>query len=123
MHFPGLTTGSEGQAVRVVPCVLIVLCVCLGEGGCSHTKDRRTAAGDRAFTGSPTAAVPKPPEPADPLSGGSTPELGALLAGQVIDPFSGRGVEANIRWVSLDNPKEGEEAIAVAANPQGYFVI
>jgi thiol-disulfide isomerase/thioredoxin len=114
-------TRSEGQAVRIVPCVIVVALVSLNLTGCS-VFNKRPANGDRAAA--PNDALPfKPPEP-QPVSGRgpSDAELGGLLAGRVIDRANNRPAEAFIRWVCLED-KEEETPVDVAVSAEGYFTI
>src|SRR5262245_36003441 len=121
------TSGSEGQAVRVVPCVIVTACFGLLLAGCSSTNRRSGGGGssDTPFMGARSQGNGRASEPTDPIlqSGGTAPNLDGVLAGQVIDLTTGRATSASIRWVCLDDGKGAEANIDVATDERGYFVI
>jgi thiol-disulfide isomerase/thioredoxin len=113
---------SEAQAVRIVPCFLVLAVVLAGTSGCQLFGKK---GGDVALNGAPPAGdKTKISAPTDPLtaSGPARPDLDTLITGQVIDVV-GRPADARIRWVSLDETKEVEAPIEVTVNEQGYFTI
>jgi len=107
--------------VRIVPCLMVMVSLCLGLTGCSLF-NKRPASGDRAAANSNDLPF-KPPEPT-PVSGrGPTDaELGGMLAGRVMDSYNNRPDNAYVRWVCLED-KEQETPVDVAVNPDGYFTI
>ncbi len=110
--------------MRVVPCMIVAASVCLTLAGCSHT-NRRPAGGEAPFTGANPQAATRAADPPDPLfkSAAAAPTLDGLLAGRVLDRVNGQPLDANIRWVCVDDPKEKEEPIDVATDRKGYFII
>jgi thiol-disulfide isomerase/thioredoxin len=107
--------------VRVVPCVLLAACLCLGPGGCASFGKRSTS-GDSGSAAGKTGPV-RAAAPADPLvSHATTAELSGLLAGRVIDMTTGRPVEAYIRWECLDDKQEKAAPLDMSARG-GYFTI
>src|SRR5262249_27704788 len=65
------TSGSEGLAVRVVPCMIVAAALCLSGSACSHT-NKRPAGGETPFTGA-GPATGKAPTPTDPLNTSTGP--------------------------------------------------
>src|SRR5262249_18462867 len=117
----GTNRESEGQAMRVVAC-LGLLVLCLGPVGCSLFK-KQTAA---APTPRPGASGPTALAAAGPSARPSTPQtVGGLLAGQVIDSYNRRVQGSSIQIAAA---KEGEQTAGavireVATDPQGFFTI
>lgn len=112
--------------MRVVPYLLIVLTLCLTETGCAlFAKKSSEGSGGRWWEGTTTAQQKKElAPPSDPLtSPTSTPQLGGMLAGRVIDSASGTPNNAYIRWTCLEEPSSQEAPIDVAVSPEGYFTI
>jgi thiol-disulfide isomerase/thioredoxin len=113
--------------VRIVPCIIVLAFVCGGFTGCQLFNKKDSGGGGGPFLGSAGNAADKHKavESSDPLigagAGGSAGD--GLLTGQVIDARTGKPVEAQIRWVCLDDPKEEEAPIDVMVNQQGYFTI
>jgi thiol-disulfide isomerase/thioredoxin len=110
--------------VRVVPCVIVVACLCLALLGCSSANRRQQAGGGGSGTATAQGAKPnsEPPDPIITSTPNPSTELGGILAGQVVDALNGKPVEARIRWVCLDDPKEEDVPVEAAAT-KGYFTI
>jgi thiol-disulfide isomerase/thioredoxin len=119
--------------VRLVACLLVFACLCLGGTGCALF-NKKPGEGKTGNGGSKEPA--KFPSgngggrgngtSADPLHGGASPHTGdqeGLIAGTVIDKFNNRPKDAYVRWVCLDDPKKEEAPIDVAVSPEGYFTI
>jgi thiol-disulfide isomerase/thioredoxin len=115
----------EGQAVRVVPCLLLIAGLFLGGSGCSLFNKRSKD------TDQPSSKAPKGKEPARfPVSGGDPVRDGtaaadpqeAILAGTILDQYSQRPREAFIRYEDLNDNKKTEAPIEVATI-DGYFTI
>jgi thiol-disulfide isomerase/thioredoxin len=114
---------SEGQAVRVVPCTLVLACLLIGSNGC-QLFSKKSNDSDNSFVGAKNTDKPKATKPSDPLAGGAggVTDLDGILAGRVIDAI-GQPADAQIRWVCTDGSKQEEVPLDVAVNAQGYFMI
>jgi thiol-disulfide isomerase/thioredoxin len=117
--FPG-GTNSEGQAVRLVACVGL-LTICLGLAGCSLTGKKAQA---RDGQGAPAAGASRPhDQPASPAPPTPPPNLGGIIAGQVVDGFN-RSPRAKIEVITSGPGADGAPVIQVVhTNEQGYFTI
>jgi hypothetical protein len=122
---PEHTTPSEGQAVRVVPCVILLIAICLAPG-CQNTNKRPGGGGGGStpFMGS-GADDTRRPEPTDPLLRSAAPGNGdtGLLAGRVIDTLTASGVQAHIQFICLEEAKEGETPVEMKTTANGTFTI
>jgi thiol-disulfide isomerase/thioredoxin len=117
--------GTEGQTVRVLPCLLLLIGLCLSGMGCNLFSKRPASSGERspAATGGTTGTV-KPPEfDGDPVrpAGGDFP-AGSMLAGQVIDNLTGTAPAEATILVSGPGTDAGKP-LEVTTNAQGYFTI
>jgi thiol-disulfide isomerase/thioredoxin len=113
-------SGSEGQAVRVVACLMLAACVCVAPSGCASSSKRGAAASAQASLDKPAA---KQEPVGDPLiSQTSAPAYTGMLAGRVIDVTTNRPIEAYVRWECLDETKKEDAPIDVAAR-DGFFAI
>jgi thiol-disulfide isomerase/thioredoxin len=123
-YSPDGTTASEGQAVRVAPCLIVAASLGLSLVGCSSTNRRQGNGSDGVFLGAgPQPAANKKAESADPIvnTAGPQPEIEGMLAGYVLDGATGRPVSASIRCTCLDDPK-AEEA-PVSTDARGNYTI
>jgi thiol-disulfide isomerase/thioredoxin len=115
--------------VRIVPCIIVLAILCLPSTGCQlfTKKDSGSSSGGGTFLGNGNSSGEKHKtvESTDPLvtSGASATNVDGLLSGKVIDAKTGQAVEAQIRWVYLDDSKEEEAPIDILGNQQGYFTI
>src|SRR5437870_3994043 len=103
---------------------MILTCLCLGPAGCSLF-NKRSGSKDSAGA-APEAArqQQQPAPPGDPLLGrGQLGGSAGLLAGQVVDSFTGRPTEAFIRYECLDDGKTDQAPIDVTVGPKGFFTI
>ena len=121
---PSASMKSEGQAVRIVPGIVVLSCLMLACSSGCQLFNKKSSGPDTPFLGAKEKDSPKFVPSSDPLIGGPVgpSELEGLLAGRVIDG-SGRPADAQIRWICLDNSKEEETPLEVAVNGQGYFMI
>lgn len=126
--FPASSTTTEGQAVRVVPCILIVISLSLGATGCAlfGKKTGSSNGSGRRWLFGTTAQQKKPSTPKDPLfesKVSNPPEVKGMLAGRVLDGRTNQPVQAYIRYTCLDDPQPKEAPVDAASRSDGYFNI
>src|SRR5262245_16287089 len=112
--------------MRVAPLMMLLACLCAGSTGCQLFSKKNNGGEETPFLAKNKGNnQPKIADTADPIMGGSVKgsEIDGVLAGQVIDRATGKPVDAQIRWVYLDDGKDAESPIDVAVNGQGYFMI
>jgi thiol-disulfide isomerase/thioredoxin len=118
---------SEERAVRVLGCVGLVA-LSLMTAGC-NAFGKKDAAGPGAADRAPTGpTLPTGPAigkaPAQPTRAPGPPNVGGLLAGQVVDAYNRRPPPTLIQIIpSPDGGAAAGAPIEVAADSQGYFTI
>jgi thiol-disulfide isomerase/thioredoxin len=119
----GCSSTKRGLTVRVVACLMMMACVCLGPAGCALFGKKNGDGGDHSSPAQAGKAPSKFPT-GDPLFPGTAKaaEDSVLLAGRVVDTFNNRPTNAYIRYVCLEDGKETAAPIEVAST-DGYFTI
>jgi thiol-disulfide isomerase/thioredoxin len=131
MHFIEFGTPDEGLAVRVVPCVLVMLAaICLQ--GCKSLGKKDGNAASNGGKANPDAALARnperpgtafPPAPAPERTVSAPAGASGVLAGQVLDSASHRLPNAFIQVSEAGDAGRRGAPVEVAADNQGYFLI
>jgi len=127
--------------MRVIPCMLLLACLCATSTGCSLFKkstNNTSAPGGAAPPKFPGANdpllnsnIPQPPTfpTAPPASGANTPPTlptsggSSMLAGTVVDAYHRPIGNVYVRWINLEEKEKEGAPIDVAANANGHFII
>lgn len=119
---------AEGLTVRLIILSLTVGSLLFLSTGCALFKKKDSGGGSGLMSDRPPPKFPTdpltPPAPASPSATGAVPASNvAIIAGQILDPASRPLPNTQIRWVNLDEDKDGGDAVDVAADGNGYFTI
>jgi thiol-disulfide isomerase/thioredoxin len=101
---------------------MLAACIVLAPTGCASF-GKKNSGGDSARAGGDKSPQARATAPADPLvSHATSQELSGLLAGRVVDLSTSQPIEAYVRWECLDDAKQENAAIDMAAK-DGFFTI
>jgi thiol-disulfide isomerase/thioredoxin len=126
--------------MRVLPCMLLLACLCTTSTGCSLFKKNTNSTGGG---GAGNVAPPKFPDPLlnsnipqpptfptnPPAAGTNTPPTlptsggSSMLAGTVVDAYHRPIGNVYVRWINLEEKEKDGAPIDVAANAHGHFII
>jgi thiol-disulfide isomerase/thioredoxin len=115
---------GEGQVVRALACLVVLLVAFVLVPGCAlfnkKSTDTKTPA---TAAGTPPAKFPTSTDPL--LNGGNVSQAygGAVLAGRVFDNYSKPPANTSIRLVGMDGKEASKDAKDVDVSPDGYFII
>jgi thiol-disulfide isomerase/thioredoxin len=122
--------------MRVVSCMIVVVCLSAALTGCSLFKKNANNNGASGQGGAVppkfpdpllNSNTPQPPQfPTNP-GAGATPAVpmsgSSLLAGTIVDAYHRPIGNAYVRWINLEEKEKDGAPIDVAANANGHFII
>jgi thiol-disulfide isomerase/thioredoxin len=107
--------------VRVLPCLLLAVCLALAPLGCASFNKQRNGGAGASAAGDKAGPVRAAADTSDPLVHHATAQdQYGMLAGNVFDMDVGRPIDAYVRWECVNDPKAEPRDVAATG---GRFTI